>query len=363
MDKFNNLTTSSIKTSFLSELQSLKKAVEVDISLKDYQHLKKIILINRIFLIVGLGTAWILINPISMLFIALSLHGQWCIVAHHVMHGGYDKITPVRRYHSKYFALRWRRFIDWFDLIYPPAWKIEHNTLHHFYINENLDPDIPSLHLRRNLNEAWPLWLRFIKIFFIMLFWKIIYYSLNTLKAYHEKKNYDLNVSLKSYVKKAFIHSYLPYFSFHFLLIPMLFLPLGWNSFWFVLINRIGAEIIANVHSFLVIVPNHCGSDISLNSTHFKNKEDFYLRQILGTCNFKTGGFWNDYFHGYLNYQIEHHLFSNLPVSQYVKLQPKVQAICKKYNIEYKQESLFKRIKKTFRVLLLLDTPMPNKVI
>ena len=65
-----------------------------------------------------------------------------------------------------------------------------------------------------------------------------------------------------------------------------------------------------------------------------------------------TGGFWRDYLHGYLNYQIEHHLFPNLPALQYVRLQPLVKSVCQKYQLPYIQEPLLQRAKKLFAIML-----------
>ena len=49
---------------------------------------------------------------------------------------------------------------------------------------------------------------------------------------------------------------------------------------------------------------------------------------------------------GYLNFQIEHHLFPDVPMLKYKEYQPRVKAICEKYNIPYKQESFSKRLRK-----------------
>ena len=72
----------------------------------------------------------------------------------------------------------------------------------------------------------------------------------------------------------------------------------------------------------------------------------------MGSVNYNTGGDVRDALHGWLNYQIEHHLFPNLPLSQYQKMQPKVKALCAKHNIEYRQESVFKRAKMTIELLV-----------
>jgi fatty acid desaturase len=116
------------------------------------------------------------------------------------------------------------------------------------------------------------------------------------------------------------------------------------EAVWNVLIILLLGELFANLHSFLVIVPNHSAEDIYQFSTPHKNQGEYYLRQIMGSVNYNTGNDLIDFAHGFLNYQIEHHLFPDMPHSFYQKMQPIVKEICKKHNLEYRQESVFKRI-------------------
>ena len=101
----------------------------------------------------------------------------------------------------------------------------------------------------------------------------------------------------------------------------------------------------------MIIVTNHTASDLYLLENRTRNIGEFYWAQILGSCNFRTGGFWNDYFHGYLNYQIEHHLFPDLPASKYAEIQPVVKSIIEKYGLPYRQESVFTRLGKLVSII------------
>ncbi len=340
---------------FAHELTQLKKQLQSEVSIEDYKHLKKIIWTNRIFLILGYGTAWIIPNPLSMILISLSLTAMWVIVAHHVSHRGYDNVPFIpKRYTSKNFAKGWRRFIDWSDWIYPPAWEYEHNVLHHFYTNESLDPDQISYKLSGSSVENQTWWKKILEVSYVILkiiSWKASYYSFNTLKALGEKTSYKQDYNFTGCYLKTFLYCYLPYILVHYVLIPLPFLLISNDAYIYVLINRLGAEILTNIHTFAIIVPNHIGGDLRLNNKHYKNQEEFYIAQILSSCNYKTGGYWNDYMHGYLNYQIEHHLFPSLSALQYTKIQPKVKALCDKYKVPYIQESAFVRISKLIQVL------------
>ncbi len=56
--------------------------------------------------------------------------------------------------------------------------------------------------------------------------------------------------------------------------------------------------------------------------------------------------------HGWLNYQIEHHVWPDLTLRQYQRAQPRLQALCEKYGIPYVQESVFRRFRKMIGIAL-----------
>lgn len=151
--------------------------------------------------------------------------------------------------------------------------------------------------------------------------------------------------------RALWFQSILPYVGFRFVLLPLLFLPLGTYAAVSVLINSILAEIFTNIHSFLVIVPNHAGDDVMMFDSKCKGRGEFYLRQILGSVNYPTGSDANDFMYGWLNYQIEHHLWPDLSLNQYQYVQPKVLQVCKKHGIPYCQESVFKRLIKAVDIM------------
>jgi len=72
---------------------------------------------------------------------------------------------------------------------------------------------------------------------------------------------------------------------------------------------------------------------------------------VSSSANFKTGGDFNDFLHGWLNYGAEHHLFPNLSALSYRRAQPQVQALCEKHGVPYTQESVWIRLKKTVDVM------------
>jgi len=288
--------------------------------------------------------------------------GRWANVTHPILHGAYDKVPNIPfRYTKKGYAVGNRRWIDWFDWIKPDAWAFEHNIMHHYHLGEDDDPDNVEQNLIWLHDMKIPMFVKYAIVYSFAGMWKVTYYAPNTLRILANKErikrkeepspDYELTPFTKNGLElwKGYI---LPYALFKFVAIPALFIPFGWGAvlgaFGFMLLG----EYIANLWSFLVIVPNHSAEDIYQFSTPHKNQGEYYLRQIMGSVNYNTGTDLIDFAHGFLNYQIEHHLFPDMPHSFYQKMQPIVKDICKKHNLEYRQDSVFKRIVMTLDLMV-----------
>ena len=117
---------------------------------------------------------------------------------------------------------------------------------------------------------------------------------------------------------------------------------------YYSLINLVLGELATNAWAFLVVATNHCGDDLYRFEGHAAARSpSFYLRQTISSVNFATGTDTIDFVHGWLNYQIEHHLWPDLSMLSYQKAQPLVQAICKRHGVPYVKENVFWRLKKT----------------
>jgi linoleoyl-CoA desaturase len=87
-----------------------------------------------------------------------------------------------------------------------------------------------------------------------------------------------------------------------------------------------------------------------------ETRAEWYLRQILGAANFEGG----DLMHimsGNLGYQIEHHLFPDLPSNRYGDISVKVKQLCAKYDIPYTIGPLHKQYGQALRTILKLSLP------
>ncbi|KAM3854414.1 acyl-CoA (8-3)-desaturase-like [Vipera latastei] len=80
-------------------------------------------------------------------------------------------------------------------------------------------------------------------------------------------------------------------------------------------------------------------SHIPMHIDHDKNM-DWFSTQLQATCNVNQS-FFNDWFTGHLNFQIEHHLFPTMPRHNFWKVTPLVKSMCAKHGIGYQSKSLF----------------------
>jgi len=348
------------------DITSIHQQALANIGDKDFSHFKKMGRWGRVCSIIGYGTAWIFPNPISAFLISQGSFTRWTQVAHPIVHRGYDKLkeSHSNHYNSKKFAQGWRRFIDWPDWMTPDGWHHEHDLLHHYNLGEKNDPNNAQHNMEWLRQSSLPMWQRYTIVALFSGIWKISYYTPRThkelcLKAARQQGKPEPEMTrlgawslFTEQGKALWLRSVLPYTAYRFVLLPLLFMPLGTFAVISVLLNSILAEIFTNMHSFLVMIPNHAGDDVMMFDEKANSKGEFYLRQILGSVNYPTGSNLNDFFYGWLNYQIEHHLWPDLPLSQYQALQPQVQALCKKHNIPYCQESVFKRLLKAVDIMV-----------
>jgi hypothetical protein len=201
-----------------------------------------------------------------------------------------------------------------------------------------------------------PVALKYALIAVVACTWKIIYYAPNSLGVLDDRghrRRREVPIAAltvgsvldirRPAVRRLWVECYAPYATWHFLVIPLLFLPLGATAAMYVLVNKLLAEAITNAHAFLVIAPNHTADDLYRFRFHYGGKEEFYVNSVLGSANYQCGPELVDYMSGWLNYQIEHHLFPDLPMRQYGLIQPRVKALCLEHGLPYRQESVFRR--------------------
>ena len=119
------------------------------------------------------------------------------------------------------------------------------------------------------------------------------------------------------------------------------------------------ANLIRNYWAYMVIFCGHFPDGAEkFTPEEFENETDaeWYLRQMLGSANFHAGPVMA-FMSGNLCYQIEHHLFPDLPSNRYAEISERVQALCDKYDLPYTTGSLGRQYWQSFWTILKLALP------
>lgn len=306
------------------------------------------------------------LNPLSPLLMGLGAGARWMIVAHHTCHGALDGLPDLpKQWSSAGFAQGFWRWLQWPDWIEASAWKREHNQLHHAYTNEKSDPDVVELQMAWLRRSALPVPVRYVLAFLLACTWRWLYYAPNTTACLVEtSRSREGAVALMDAAsihrpwnpltpvgRALWLRSWLPYGLFHFGVLPALLLPFGTDVWLIALLHCVLADVLTNLQTFVVIVPNHAGDDLVYWADRGRGKGAWYFRQILSSCNYHTGNAVGDWLQGYLNYQIEHHLWPDLTPRQYYAAAPKVRAVCAQYGIPYVQQSVWLRLGKMLQIM------------
>ncbi|MCW5835931.1 MAG: fatty acid desaturase [Labilithrix sp.] len=333
---------------FFRELRAIRLEVESSYGEEDVAHVRWIERAGRAATALGLATAWAP-NPVSMAALALGRSTSWLLM-HHVGHRGYDRVPGIpERHTSRGFAAGWRRMLDGPDWMLPDAWKYEHNVLHHTNTGELRDPDLIERNTEGLRDADVPVALKYVAMGLLAVTWRASYYAPTTIRAWLARGR-DGAAAPPGYLATLIGRCYAPDTLVQFVALPALYAPLGPLAVASALVNSLGAEALANLHTFLVVGPNHSGDDLYRFDEPARSKAEAAVRQVLGSVNYQTGSELVDYAHLYLNYQIEHHLFPDMPMARYRQIQPKVAALCAKHGIPYVQESVFARARKMLDV-------------
>lgn len=111
---------------------------------------------------------------------------------------------------------------------------------------------------------------------------------------------------------------------------------------------------------------NHFSANVYMGPP---NGSDWFEKQTGGTIDISCPT-WMDWFHGGLQFQLEHHLFPRLPRCQLRKISPLARDLCKKHNLPYRSLSFWEANVSTIRTLRTaalqardLSSPVPKNLV
>src|SRR4029077_17752712 len=130
-------------------------------------------------------------------------------------------------------------------------------------------------------------------------------------------------------------------------------------SFKSTLAANFTANIVRNLWAYSIIFCGHFPDQtytFSQQEVADETRGGFYVRQLLGAANIEGGPL----FHlltGNLSFQVEHHLYPDMPSSRYAEIAPRVREICRRYGLPYNTGPLHKQLGTVHRTILRLAFP------
>jgi linoleoyl-CoA desaturase len=119
------------------------------------------------------------------------------------------------------------------------------------------------------------------------------------------------------------------------------------------------ANVARNVWAYAIIFCGHFPDQTYTFSEEEVENESaggWYVRQLSGSANIEGGPF----FHvasGNLGFQVEHHLFPDLPSTRYAEIAPQVKDICERYGLPYNSGPFMQQLGMVQRTILRLALP------
>jgi linoleoyl-CoA desaturase len=318
-------------------------------------------------------------------------------IGHNVMHGQWDWMNDPYIHSSSW---------DWDSASTPEAWKHSHNYVHHTYTNiRGKDKDLGYEIMRIDPHQRWYPWYvlqPFYNVLLAMFFeWGVAAHDLD-LEAIRtgEKSKEQLVRELKGMVRKGRSQIVKDYIAWPLVsagaaaAIKRLSGELappprrtrmartlerrgrptaadrgrdlarraiadGGPTYRATLKANVTANIVRNVWAYAIIFCGHFPDQtytFSQKEVEDESRGGFYVRQLLGAANISG----SPMFHvlsGNLGFQVEHHLYPDMPSTRYAEIAPRVKELCERYDLPYNTGPFLQQLGQVQRTILRLAFP------
>jgi linoleoyl-CoA desaturase len=321
-------------------------------------------------------------------------------IGHNVMHGQWDWMNNPEIHSSTW---------DWDTASTKEAWKHSHNFVHHTYTNiRGKDKDLGYEIMRIDPHQKWhpvyllqPLYNLLLMAFFE---WGVAFHDMDFEAVRKGEKTMDeVKHDLKGISGKARAQITKDYVAWplvsaavvgavHWLVGPALSarsegrrdkirrrslqvfakarrkpvdnrlqhaLEAAGQSYRATALANFTANIVRNIWAHSIIFCGHFpdqaytfGEDEVADET----KGGWFVRQLLGAANIEGGPLFH-VISGNLGYQVEHHLYPDMPSTRYGEIAPRVREICERYDLPYNSGPLSKQLGMVHRTILRLAFP------
>lgn len=366
------------------EFDQLHEEVKADLGDRDARYIRGVIALQRRLALLGRvalfasrfkGPWWLGTTTLSAAKILENME-----IGHNVMHGQWDWMNdPVIN------SQVW----DWDTASTKEAWKHSHNYIHHTYTNIlGKDRDLGYEIMRIDPHQKWhPVYLLqpVYNILLMLLFeWGVAVHDMDfdAIRA-KQKPMSEVRKDLKGILGKARLQIQKDYVAW-----PALSAAIDTavEATATAIVNRrrarrkrrkfdpaqnflraykstvkanATANVVRNVWSNAIIFCGHFPDQTYVFSPEEVRDETpggRYVRQLIGAANINGGPFFH-VMSGNLGYQVEHHLYPDMPSSRYGEIAPRVRDICKRYGLPYNTGPFSKQWGSVQRTILRLAFP------
>jgi fatty acid desaturase len=268
-------------------------------------------------------------------------------IGHNVMHGQYDWMQDD--------ALNGRTF-EWDTACPADQWRHSHNYMHHTHTNiVGKDRDIGYGILRMSEDQPWEPYflgnLGYVSALALLFEYGVAVHDLETEEL--RTGTWDLKARLP--MLKAIYDKVKGQALKDYVLFPLLAGPGAPAT----LSANVTANIVRNLWTFSIIFCGHFPDGVeefTEEETADETRGGWYVRQLLGSANL-TGGKLFHIMSGNLSFQIEHHLFPDVPAHRYAEISVDVKEASERYGLDYHSGPLPYQLFTVFRKIARLSVP------
>jgi len=344
---------------FGREIDQIEADIRATLGERDRRYITRLVRVQRALALAGRATMYasLPLLPTGLpFFVAIGTGTAALAVAkilenmeigHNVLHGQWDWMNDPAICSSTW---------EWDNVCPAEQWKHSHNVVHHTWTNVlERDHDVGYQILRVSERQPWrPSYLLqpIYNVLLAALFeWGVAVHDIDadalragktTLRAEAPRIRGIARKALKQVLKD-------------YVLWPMLAGPF---FLWIAGANAV-ANAIRNLWAYAIIFCGHFpdGAQVFTEAEIAgETRGAWCVRQILGSCNIEGGPLFH-VMSGNLSFQIEHHLFPDLPSNRYAEAAPRVKALCERYGIPYNSGSLARQLGTTLRTIFRLALP------
>jgi NADPH-dependent stearoyl-CoA 9-desaturase len=334
---------------FAAALEAIRCDIEASRGAKDRAYIKRAIAFHRCLEIAARLAIASSKGRFGWAVGTTALAAAKCIenmeLGHNIGHGQWDWMNDPEIHSNTW---------EWDMAGLMSQWQYSHNYRHHVFANVvSVDDDLGFGVMRVTRDQEWrpstlvqPLRAVLLALAFE---WGV---ALHGLYAVQDRETTDAG---KSTHKTALIRKIARQAGKDYVLFP----ALSRRRWGRTLAANVVANGLRNVWACLVIVCGHFtdgAEKFAPSVLEGETKPEWYLRQILGTANFRAGRALA-FMSGNLCYQIEHHLFPDLPSNRYPEIAERVRALCVTYDLPYTTGPLLRQCLLTVRTICKLALP------